>query len=116
MSFERTSKGWRRNPIRRSSFRTWILTPESAPNWGYSLADQAHEHLLGRLTSHPQRVIPRGVKENLIQYYKDRKDGSTPQPQLKEKLEVLRAMKRNDYNPSGASYEDRRLASRDGCG
>jgi Zinc dependent phospholipase C len=59
----------------------------------YSLADQAHEHLLGRLTSHPQRVIPRGVKENLIQYYKDRKDGSTPQPQLKEKLEVLRAMK-----------------------
>jgi hypothetical protein len=49
--------------------------------------------LLGRLTSHPQRVTPRGVKENLIQYYKDRKDGSTPQPQLKEKLEVLRAMK-----------------------
>ena len=32
--FEGTSKGWRRNPIRRSSFRTWILTPESAPNWG----------------------------------------------------------------------------------
>jgi hypothetical protein len=61
--------------------------------WEYSLADQAYEQLLSRLTSQSQRLVPRSVKENLIEYYKSRNDGSTALPQLDEKLEVLRSMK-----------------------
>jgi len=59
----------------------------------YSLADQAYEQLLSRLTSQSQRLVPRSVKENLIEYYKSRNDGSTALPQLDGKLEVLRSMK-----------------------
>jgi hypothetical protein len=59
----------------------------------YSPADQAYEQLLSRLTSQSQRIVPRSVKENLIEYYKSRNDGSTALPQLDEKLEVLRSMK-----------------------
>ncbi len=59
----------------------------------YSLADRAHEQFLERLTSQPQRVIPRTAKENLIGYYKEHKDGSAPQPQVDEKLDILRSMK-----------------------
>jgi Zinc dependent phospholipase C len=59
----------------------------------YSLADQAYEQLLSRLTSQSQRLVPRSVKENLIEYYKRRNDDSTALPQLDGKLEVLRSMK-----------------------
>ncbi len=68
-------------------------TGDGAKLGEYSLADQSYEQLLGRLISRPERAIPRGVKKNLIEYYKERRDGSAPQPQLDEKLAVLRSMK-----------------------
>jgi hypothetical protein len=91
----------------RQNLQTLAAQPDPAPELSnldldtgdgaklgeYSLADQAYEQLLGRLTSRPERAIPRGVKKNLIEYYKERRDGSAPQPQLDEKLAVLKSMK-----------------------
>ena len=80
------------DPITRLS-NLDLDTGEGSKIGEYSLADQAYEQLLGRLTSQSERIVPKGAKENLIRYYEERKDGVGTQPHLEEKLEVLKSMK-----------------------
>ena len=62
----------------------------------YPLADQTYARLLERLTSRPDRVIPVGIKRNLIDYYADSATTPDPGQRVNARLNVLKGMKSAD--------------------
>ena len=58
----------------------------------YPLADQTHEELLARLTARPGRIIPPGLKRQLLAYFNSGSADDLPKL-LSEQLAVLQGMK-----------------------
>jgi hypothetical protein len=61
----------------------------------YRRADQTYKQLLDRLTSKPERVIPRTLKQNIIDYYAAGR-GFNSEKHVLERLKVLAGMKTTD--------------------
>jgi len=61
----------------------------------YRRADQTYKQLLDRLTSKPEQVIPRTLKQNIIDYYAAGR-GFNSEKHILERLKVLAGMKTTD--------------------
>ena len=61
----------------------------------YRRADQTYKQLLDRLTSKPEQVIPRTLKQNIIDYYAAAQ-GFGSEKHIRERLKVLAGMKITD--------------------
>jgi len=61
----------------------------------YRRADQTYKLLLDRLTSKPEQVIPRTLKQNIIDYYAAGR-GFDSEKHIRERLKVLAEMKSTD--------------------
>jgi Zinc dependent phospholipase C len=59
----------------------------------YQLADEAHDGLLRRLTSKPERVIPAALKRQMLAFYAKNSDDPDPPKEVEEALELFRRMK-----------------------
>ena len=59
----------------------------------YPLADEAHDHLLERLTSRPDRVLPAALKRDLLKFYERNSSDPDPSKQVQAELDVLEKMK-----------------------
>jgi hypothetical protein len=59
----------------------------------YPLADQAYSSLLDRLTARPRRVVPAGLKQNVIDYFANLETVTDSQVRLHEQLAKLKEMK-----------------------
>jgi Zinc dependent phospholipase C len=66
----------------------------------YPLADRTYARLLKRITSKPERPVPKDVKQNVIEYYEGPGTTSASREQVKEQirqqLSVLKGMKGTD--------------------
>ena len=58
----------------------------------YALADQTYQRLLEQITSKPNRIIPDGLRRNIVAYYAG-PNATALTPQVNAQLEVLSAMK-----------------------
>ena len=61
----------------------------------YRRADQTYKQLLDRLTSKPEQVLPRTLKQNIIDYYAAAQ-GFGSEKHIRERLKVLAGMKITD--------------------
>jgi hypothetical protein len=69
-------------------------TGDTVKRGEYDLADLAHEHLLARVTSKPDHVIPAELKREMLAFFADRALQPDPPPkQVQDQLEVLRNMR-----------------------
>jgi hypothetical protein len=59
----------------------------------YPLADQAYSSLLDRLTARPERIVPAGLKQNVLEYFAELGTVTDSQERLQEQLAKLREMK-----------------------
>jgi hypothetical protein len=79
----------------------------------YPLADKTYAHLLARLTSKPERILPRDLKENILEYYSDPpRAGDKIDPaawqKVAQQLDVLKQMRAVE---SPAPVDDRDLGA-----
>jgi hypothetical protein len=68
-------------------------TGNSAKLGDYPLADQAYSSLLDRLTARPRRIVPAGLKQNVIDYFANLETVTDSQVRLHEQLAKLKEMK-----------------------
>ncbi|HZC23598.1 MAG TPA: zinc dependent phospholipase C family protein [Candidatus Binatia bacterium] len=59
----------------------------------YPLADQTYAHLVLRLASSPNHVIPADLKQNILEYYAGFETLAEANGQLRQQLETVKAMK-----------------------
>jgi hypothetical protein len=59
----------------------------------YALADQTYERLLARITSKADRVIPDGLRQNIVAYYTGANATAGLAPQVTAQLKVLSGMR-----------------------
>ena len=59
----------------------------------YALADQTYEQLLNRVSSKPGRIVPRGLKQNILDYYSSAQGGAETSKSVAEHLAVLKTMR-----------------------
>ncbi|HZW79418.1 MAG TPA: zinc dependent phospholipase C family protein [Candidatus Deferrimicrobiaceae bacterium] len=69
----------------------------------YPLADETYAQLLARITSNPSRVIPVGLRQNIITYYADPDATNALGPQVSVQLGVLKGMRTADRLTRDAS-------------
>ena len=73
-------------------------TGDRVKRGSYPLTDKTYAHLLARLVSKPDRILPRDLKENILEYYSDpprvgdKMDQATWR-KVAQRLEVLKQMK-----------------------
>ena len=73
-------------------------TGDPVKRGAYPLTDKTYAHLLARLTSKPERILPRDLKENILEYYADPPPAGDKMDQaawqkVVQQLEVLKQMK-----------------------
>ena len=68
-------------------------TGDATQRGDYPLADQAHDGLLHRLTSKPDRVIPAQLKRELVNFYAQNSSDPDPSAPVQEELQLLEKMK-----------------------
>ncbi len=68
-------------------------TGDGARRGDYPLADVAHDRLLERLASRPDRVIPAALKRNLLNYYARNSSDLDPSEKVQSELDILEQMK-----------------------
>jgi hypothetical protein len=73
-------------------------TGDRVKRGAYPLTDKTYAHLLARLTSKPERLLPRDLKENILEYYADPpragdKMNQAAWQKVVQQLEVLKQMK-----------------------
>jgi hypothetical protein len=71
----------------------------------YRRADQTYKRLLDRLTSKPDRVIPRTLKQNILNYYSAPGATFDSEKHVRERLKLLESMKTTDGIESPTSDE-----------
>jgi hypothetical protein len=59
----------------------------------YPLTDQTYAHLLARLTSKPDRVLPQALKKNILDFYATPPTATIAKQELLQQLRVLEGMK-----------------------
>jgi hypothetical protein len=62
----------------------------------YPLCDEAYARLLERLSSKATRVLPRGLKENILDFYAGFAPGTDAEQKVNGQLEVIKAMRISD--------------------
>lgn len=62
----------------------------------YRLADETYAQLLARITSKPGRVIPDGLRQDIVAYYAEPDATNTLSQQVTAQLGVLKGMKSTD--------------------
>jgi hypothetical protein len=62
----------------------------------YPLADQTYARLLERITSKPERVLPRDLKANILDFYAGPAPSTGSRQEMDRQLEVLKGMKVSD--------------------
>lgn len=68
-------------------------TGDSVKRGEYPLADQAYSSLLDRLTARPERIVPAGLKQNVLEYFADLGTATNSEERLHEQLAKLKEMK-----------------------
>jgi hypothetical protein len=73
-------------------------TGDRVKRGAYPLTDKTYAHLLARLTSKPERILPLDLKENILEYYVDPPRAGDKMDQaawqkVVQQLEVLKQMK-----------------------
>jgi len=62
----------------------------------YPLTDETYARLLKRITSKPERVLPRDLKENLLEFYAGPATSGNERQEVGQQLHVLETMKVSD--------------------
>ncbi len=62
----------------------------------YPLADQTYAQLLARLTSKPDRILPEGIRQNIVDYYAGSGNTTDSEKRIHEQLAILEGMKTTD--------------------
>jgi hypothetical protein len=62
----------------------------------YPLTDETYLRLLKRITSKPERVVPRDLKKNILAFYAGAATGTGERPEVAQELQVLEGMKVSD--------------------
>src|ERR1700730_11962266 len=62
----------------------------------YPLTDDTYARLLKRITSNPERVLPRDLKENLLEFYAGTATSGNERLEVDQQLHVLEGMKVSD--------------------
>ena len=62
----------------------------------YPLTDETYVGLLKRLTSKPDRVLPQGLKENILEFYAGSATTGNKRQDTSQQLQVLERMKVSD--------------------
>ncbi len=68
-------------------------TGDTVKRGEYELADLAYEHLLARVTSKPDRVIPAELKREMLAFFAETAPEADPPKQVQDQLETLRNMR-----------------------
>jgi hypothetical protein len=59
----------------------------------YPLTDETYARLLKRITSKPERVLPRELKENILEFYTGAAMNTSEEQEVRKQLQVLEKMK-----------------------